>query len=267
MKIVVLTGNEMRHVYFRKKLASDDRIEVIASYCEGDEKSLANRIGKNPQASDLQLLHVEARRQSEIDFFSEYIKAIADESNPRLIQKGSINDADVVNEIIDRDPDMLVCYGSSLIKSILLDRFEGRFLNVHLGLSPYYRGSGTNVWPLINFEPDMVGASFMHIDSGIDTGEIIHQIRADVFLGDSPHSIGNRLIRKMTATYADIICNFYNLTREKQPISEGRIYYRRDFTAGACEQLYLNFSKGMIENYLGSSKRLSYIVENKGLLF
>ena len=26
----------------------------------------------------------------------------------------------------------------------------------------------------------MVGATFMHIDSGIDTGEIIHQIRADI---------------------------------------------------------------------------------------
>ena len=108
-------------------------------------------------------------------------------------------------------PDLLVCYGSSLIKSDLLRKFEGRFLNVHLGLSPYYRGSGTNVWPLINIEPDMVGATFMYIDAGIDTGKIIHQIRADVYLGDSPHTIGNRLIRKMTSTYAEIVCNFNDL--------------------------------------------------------
>ena len=112
----------------------------------------------------------------------------------------------------------------------------------------------------------MVGATFMHIDAGIDTGMIIHQIRADVFLGDSPHTIGNRLIRKMTSTYADIICNFSNLVNEKQPVSTGKLYYQRDFTTESCKKLYLNFSQGMIENYLKSSKQLSYIVRNKGLV-
>ena len=32
----------------------------------------------------------------------------------------------------------------------------------------------------------MVGATFMYIDPGIDTGEIIHQSR-DIVIGDSPH--------------------------------------------------------------------------------
>lgn len=266
MKIVILTGSETRHVYFRKKIASHKRITVLASYCESDEKSLANRMSQNVQTSQLEIQHVEARKQSEIDFFSEFIGSCDDESNPKSIRKGAINDEAIVNEIIAINPDLLVCYGSSLIKSDLLTKFEEKFLNVHLGLSPYYRGSGTNVWPLVNLEPDMVGASFMYIDAGIDTGKIIHQIRADVYLGDSPHTIGNRLIRKMTSTYADIICNFSNLESEKQPVSEGKLYYKRDFTAASCKQLYLNFSQSMIENYLNSSKQLPYIVKNKGLV-
>ena len=112
----------------------------------------------------------------------------------------------------------------------------------------------------------MVGATFMYIDAGIDTGKIIHQIRANVYLGDSPHSIGNRLIRKMTSTYAEIVCNFRNLESEEQPLSEGKLYYQRDFTAESCEKLYLNFSQSMIRNYLNSTKKLPYIVKNKGLL-
>ena len=266
MKIVILTGSETRHVYFRKKIAGDNRITVLASYCESDEKSLAARISQNTQASQLEMQHVEARTQSEIDFFSDYIKSYEDEPTPKLIRKGAINDEAIVNEIVAMNPDLLICYGTSLIKSNLLTKFQERFINVHLGLSPYYRGSGTNVWPLINYEPDMVGATFMHIDAGIDTGMIIHQIRADVFLGDSPHTIGNRLIRKMTSTYADIICNFSNLVNEKQPVSTGKLYYQRDFTTESCKKLYLNFSQGMIENYLKSSKQLSYIVRNKGLV-
>jgi len=47
-----------------------------------------------------------------------------------------------------------------------------------LGLSPYYLGSGTNYWPLVNEKPEFVVATFMHIDTDIDTEEIIHQIRA-----------------------------------------------------------------------------------------
>ncbi len=38
MKIVILTGSEIRHEYFRKKLASEKQISVLTSYCEGDEK-------------------------------------------------------------------------------------------------------------------------------------------------------------------------------------------------------------------------------------
>ena len=74
---MILTGGETRHVYFRKKLASDKRITVLASYCESDEKSLANRMSQNAQTSRLEIQHVKARKQSEIDFFQitlEFVK-------------------------------------------------------------------------------------------------------------------------------------------------------------------------------------------------
>ena len=107
----------------------------------------------------------------------------------------------------------------------------------------------------------------MHIDEGIDTGEIIHQIRADVVLGDSPHSIGNRLIKTMTDNYSQIICSLDNLTKEEQPRSEGALYLRKDFNKEACERLYSNFYDGMIAEYLDSkdSSQFPYIVTNSGI--
>jgi len=265
MKVIILTGSETRHEYFRKRIASDARIKVLASYCEGQEKSLENLTIQDQDGSALELQHVQSRTQAEKDFFSDYSESIEDKSCPKFIVKGNINRDSIVDQIIDLKPDLLVCYGSSLIKSKLLDLYEGKFLNVHLGLSPYYRGSGTNVWPLINNEPDMVGATFMHIDSGIDTGEIIHQIRADIFLGDSPHSIGNRLIKKMTNTYADIIANYNHLEAVKQPSEKGKLYLLKDFDNTACQRLYKNFSKGIIENYLSSNKKLKHIISNPGV--
>ena len=88
---------------------------------------------------------------------------LIDSSNAVKIRKGEINDEQVVRQIKDLNPDLLVCYGSSLITSDLLEIYNKRFLNVHLGLSPSYRGSGTNAWLLINNEPHMVGATFMYM--------------------------------------------------------------------------------------------------------
>lgn len=265
--VILLTGSETRHSYFRLKVAAHPGINVIATYCEGDEKSLKNRTSLNPDASFFERYHVQAREQSERDFFKAVLDYLPDASKPKAIPKGGINDPEIVKAIEAAKPDLLVCYGSSLIKSQLLSTFEGRFLNVHLGLSPYYRGSGTNVWPLINEEPGMVGATFMYIDSGIDTGQIIHQIRADIFLGDGPHSIGNRLIAKMTDRYCSLICEFDRLTIEIQPDSKGKLYLQRDFDALACERLYRNFQGDMIINYIRNAKQtpLPYIVENSAL--
>ncbi|MQF86613.1 MAG: hypothetical protein FI734_04045 [SAR202 cluster bacterium] len=267
MKVVILTGNETRHTYFRVRMASDKRIHVVATYCEGTEKSLESRTISNASSSKLELMHVRARTQSEHDFFDNTLSSVEDLSNPKVIIKGEINNQEIVDEIILLNADILVCYGSSLIRSSLLDIYKGRFLNVHLGLSPYYRGSGTNVWPLINGEPHMVGATFMYIDAGIDTGNIIHQIRADIHPGDSPHSIGNRLISKMTGVYCDIVARFKDLSVEIQPSSSGNLYRQKDFNDAACAKLYQNFTDGMIENYLNHSSDLllPYIVENKGL--
>jgi phosphoribosylglycinamide formyltransferase-1 len=265
MKVVVLTGDETRHQFFRKFIYRDPRVEVLASYCEGVERSLQNRFQSSAEKSNLLLQHVQARAQSESDYFGMFVKDKLDNSRTNFIQKGDINQDHVVEEIINLKADLLVCYGSSLIRSNLLRAYEGRFLNVHLGLSPYYRGSGTNVWPLINGEPGMVGATFMHIDEGIDTGLIIHQIRADIYLGDSPHSIGNRLILKMTQTYAEIIANFANLQKVPQPTDKGRLYLQKDFDAQACRRLYDNFSGGLIEKYLNSPTMLVPLVQNPRL--
>ena len=265
--IIILTGDEVRHKYFRIMLAKNKNINVLKSYCEDDSKSLENRVFTNYQSSALEKLHVISRKQSEKDYFLDAYENIKDKSKPKIIEKGSINNNEITNNIIDLNPDLIICYGSSLIKSDLLEIYKNKFLNVHLGLSPYYRGSGTNVWPLINYEPHMVGATFMYIDKGIDTGKIIHQIRAKIQLGDNPHTIGNRLIKDMVITYINIINYFDSLQAEEQPKNIGKFYKKSDFIENSCKILYKNISSNMLEDYINVSKNndYPYIVNNKAL--
>ena len=251
MNVVFLTGSELRHSFVRKALALSRGVSVVRSYCEGTEKSIW-RLVETADADGARARHLTARNQSEEDFFAAFVALAQDRSEPMFLSKGEINEPEHCDDIEALRPDLLACYGSSLIRAPLLTRFEGRFLNVHLGLSPYYRGSGTNFWPLVRGEPEFVGATFMHIDAGIDTGKIIHQIRARIFPGDTAHQIGNRLITDMALVYADIIGKFADLPDMPQleEPSQVRVYRQKDFTEESARALVRQFAEGLVDRYL-----------------
>jgi hypothetical protein len=251
-KIVILTGSELRHVFFRMYMAQSEGIQVINTYCEGQEKSLRATVGRDYSGNSMRSTHLSAREQSEDDCFGLFVESAVDHSNAIPLPKGDINSPKYSRAIIDSEPDLLIAYGCSIIRDPLLSTFKGRILNVHLGLSPYYRGAGTNYWPLVNGEPEYVGATFMHIDAGIDTGEIIHQIRAKYCWGDSPSQIGNRLIVAMSRVYRNLIINFDSLV-QMRPLSipeSVKVYKMKDFTEASVSTLYRNFETGLIERYL-----------------
>jgi len=268
MNIVFLTGSELRHSFVRKAIALSHGVSVMRSYCEGTEKSIWRLVeSADACAEGARARHLAARDQSEKDFFAAFVALAPDRSEPIFLPKGEINEPKRADDIGELRPDLLACYGSSLIRAPLLTRFEGRFLNVHLGLSPYYRGAGTNFWPLVRGEPEFVGATFMHIDAGIDTGKIIHQIRARIFPGDTAHQIGNRLIADMTLVYADIIRKFEILPEMPQleEPSEVRVYRQKDFTEESARELVRQFAEGLVDRYLGEIEQRKLrgpIVEN-----
>jgi methionyl-tRNA formyltransferase len=262
-RIVIFTGSEIRHKYLVNEFINDERFEVVMAYCESAEKGLLNKVLTSSQSSELEKSHVLQRLESEKNYLSNYDESLFQTANNvKFIPKGSINEAETIEEIVGLEPDILVAYGCSIIKGELLEFFAGRFLNVHLGLSPYYRGGGTNMWPIVNKEPQYIGATFMYIDSGIDTGEVIHQIRANYQAEDTIHDVGNRLIIQMTKVYKELVTKFDVLTREPQIVSEGKLYLAKDFTADTCEVLYKNIEEGIFSK---ENDEQPVIVENKGL--
>ncbi len=266
-RVVILTGSALRHQYFRHVLALDPRLDVVASYCESDEKSLSRRVAFDPDATDLMCAHTQARAQAEHDFFGMATAIMGDHSRSIQIAKGDINALHVHAQIQAVAPDVIVCYGASVIKGPLLRTPAGLFMNVHLGLSPYYRGSGTNVFPLIDNALDCVGVTFMQVDEGIDTGKITHQIRADYCVGDSVHSVGNRLIARMSDVAADIVANYHALTDERQPEAVGKHYKQADFDAEACAKLYAALTPfRILAHNARQETELVEIVQNAGLL-
>lgn len=267
-KIIILTGDEKRHEFFRKYMGSSRNLQVLTSYCEQSEPE---RIIKSGSTSELRKIHLQSRKQTELDFFGVFTEKIPDFSNPKFIPKGMINDPKIQEEIVLLNPDYILSYGCSIIKGDLISKFPNKFINIHLGLSPYYRGSGTNYWPLVNKEPQFVGTTFMYIDEGVDTGQIIHQIRGRMYPLDTVHTIGNRLIQDTASvaekliTNADKIVGFDNLTI---PDLKPKYYMNKDFSEESVVKLYNNFENGMISEYLGEIVEItksSPIIQNPNI--
>ena len=271
-KVVLLTGSELRHEFFRKLISNQEDIKVLSSYCESLKGNLRENINKENHGKRLRVKHLDERTNFEKKFFGSYCKNINDKSNPVFIERGDINNKDHVKKIIRLKPDIIISYGCSIINSDLLTRFKRKFVNIHLGLSPYYRGSGTNFWPFVNNELQYVGTTFMYIDEGVDTGEVIHQIRPKIKLKDNIHQIGNRLIKDSCFECIKLIKNFENLSdmdQVKIDKKEVRYYRKKDFTEDSIEKTYNNLAKGIINEYLSNKVKIDskvQIIKNTGIV-
>jgi phosphoribosylglycinamide formyltransferase 1 len=254
VNIVIITSNSIRHNYFKVMFSNHDKINVVRTYVESNEKFDFN-IKHDIDLNNINDIHFKTRHNIEHDFFSDLIDNLPDDSNSKQIRKGEINDTKVIDEIINLSPDLIITYGCSIIKPRLINSFKNKIINVHLGLSPYYFGSGTNFHCLANNELHFFGYTFMYIDEGIDTGEIIHQARPDVFPFDSPHQIGNRLIKKMVKDFIKLIVNFDSVKKIKLTNKYvGKTYKMKDASEKVTMEMYENFKQGLVLNYLKSKK-------------
>ena len=70
--------------------------------------------------------------------------------------------------------DAYIIFGSSFIKGALCDFLVAhKAFNIHMGTSPYYRGSSCNFWAMYDGNPDYVGATIHILNKGLDSGPIL----------------------------------------------------------------------------------------------
>lgn len=241
-KVLLMRANHLRHEALGSFLANHGYLaaEII------EKKSVSY-----PQyQTGIIESHMTAREQSEFDFFSPSISQAYDV--PTLeIPAGELNSPYVYKFLENVKFDIVITFGVSILSPHLINLLQRKILGIHLGLSPYYRGSGTNFFPFVNSEISAVGYTLMHLDEGIDTGPIIHQGRAPIVLGDSIHSIGNRNIRYMFFDIARILESNLDWNQTSQSSkSSGKLYRRKDFTVESLVTAYENMNSGLVARYI-----------------
>ena len=137
--------------------------------------------------------------------------------------------------------DLFVVFGSSYIKGDLCDRLvERRTVNIHMGVSPQYRGSSCNFWALYDDHPEWVGATLHRLTAGLDSGPMIRHALPPADVGDG-FLLGMAAVRSAHAALIDLITSGRATTAEVVPQNRAaQVRYTRnaDFTdAVAAEYL------------------------------
>lgn len=246
MKIVIFTSNALRHKFVANTLSQHADALIIAECKKSDAPKDGGEIMSPIEK------HFADRHLAENKYFKGNETF---EGRTLPIEYKEVNSPFIHDVVKEFSPDMGFVFGSSIIKEPLLSLIpSGRFVNMHLGLSPYYRGSGTNFWPFINEELEYIGATLLHIDAGIDTGDIIAHVRPDIEMGDTVHSVGCKTI--IAGANALVAClnkieSGKDLKRIKQWKAPHERYYKNaDFTDDVLSSYLEKLNNGLIEKHL-----------------
>jgi|TARA_Y100000310_G_scaffold214702_1_gene215647 methionyl-tRNA formyltransferase len=257
MKIVIFTSNAMRHKFVANTLAPHADEVLVISESKSKNSPGATDVDKSPRMIE----HFRLRSESEKKFFGGHDTFKA---KSVLVEASGVNSPHIYELVKNFNPDVAFVFGSGFIKEPLLSLIpEGRFINLHLGLSPYYRGSGTNFWPFVNNELEYVGATILHLDSGIDTGDIIAHVRPKIEHGDTVHIVGNKTIQsaaEILVTIIQMLKKGEEIPRLKQwKVSSEHVYKRKDFDDEALDQYYDNLEDGLFDVYASHPKEIKLI--------
>lgn len=82
-------------------------------------------------------------------------------------------------------PKVVVVSGTRILARSTLAAVPAVFLNLHAGITPWYRGAHGGYWALADRRPDRLGTTLHLVDEGVDTGPVLAQATFAIEPSDS----------------------------------------------------------------------------------
>ena len=254
--LLVITGDKPRHMYFAQYL-----LKAFPGALLAVERQPPAPWGAHVEApSALEQRHFQDFAETERRFYSKDVAESAGLIASRTVlevEGGTVNSPEVIAALRKHAPRVVATLSTSILKKEFLESFSP-IINYHAGLSPYYRGSGTNVFPIINREPEYIGTTVHYIDAGIDSGPVIVQGRPDFAVGDDSHTLGCKAHLVGTALMAEAVSACLGGPPPKgvrQNPRAGKFYAKGDFNDQAIRKLGQALEEGVVDEYARNGPR------------
>lgn len=229
MNITVFTSNQPRHIGLINALAAiSDRIYAVQecnTVFPGEVKDFYDN-------SNVMSTYFRRVRASEKEVFGN-ISFLSGNVDHLALKGGDLNGVsrDILEPALESE--VYVVFGASYIKGWLIDfLIEHRALNIHMGVSPYYRGSSCNFWAAYDGHPELAGATIHMLGKGLDSGDILYHALPKAQKAD-PFTLGMLCVKAAQESLVARIASgeIFGYTPIKQDRTKEYRYTRnRDFT-------------------------------------
>jgi hypothetical protein len=110
-----------------------------------------------------------------------------------VIEIGSVNSEAFLETIRRLQPKVVLLNGCRIMRPEILKAIDCPVLNYHAGISPQYRGMNGGYWALASGDAGNFGTTVHLVDPGVDTGDILYQVRTKPAPGDNIMTYAHRL--------------------------------------------------------------------------
>lgn len=145
-----------------------------------------------------------------------------------VVQPVKARDPGFLAELAALEPDLVVvaAYGQLLPPALLAIPSRG-CLNVHTSLLPRWRGAAPIQWAIAEGDAE-TGVTLMRMDAGLDTGEIVAEVRTAIGPADTGQTLHDRLAQLGTALLVRTLPDWLQgkIMARPQP-AEGVTYARK----------------------------------------
>lgn len=231
-RITILKGNSPRHDFFAWYLTQNISASFqIISFKRLGNKRLLKMLKKSPKT-----------------FFSRVSKYIyyflirwrSKEKNyfqaPKLsneIKVDSFNSKRTSQMIESFSPSIILAFGVPIISDRIISLAKIAAINLHGGISPFYKGGNTIFWALYNNDIHHVGATIHYMVKPVDSGDILAYIYPNISSKDDEFSLSAKTFKYATEAMVKIVSDLFAAEAKlngKPQVEKGQLYLAKDRT-------------------------------------
>lgn len=260
MKVLLFSGTHSRHAYVHEHVLKN--FDVCGAVVMEREPIIPGKSVKGnpndisfwpPNVRSLYKMHFNKRDEVEKTYYKNKSSKIYDSYCDVLRVTPNELNSNKVREFVDqKQPDVCFIFGTNIIKDNITEVMPKLSINLHLGLSPWYRGSATLFWPFYNLQPQFAGSTFHLIVDEPDAGDIIHQSTPTLHLNDTMHEVAaNTVVQsaKDLIKILELIKNNNTINTVKQKYS-GKNWLVKDFEPHHLRAIYKLHNDKIVNEYL-----------------
>ena len=255
-ELILITGNQNRHLSIAAEIIDNYKVTWIRY----KRKLVPQATEKSSEFLNIHLKNLIDDEKAAIGYYE--MSYIEKKSNiHQIIDVSGVDEFNQKSFELIKDTKLrekaTLIYGSGIIREKLMNILPKPLINIHGGISPYFKGSSTLLYALALCQPELLGMTIHEIDSGIDSGDIYCHLLPKLETGMTPTQMfaacQKILVEKISKVMSDIISGKLEASRQAR---HGRTFMERDYRETILKIIYEMHKKGAYDESINNLESL-----------